>query len=425
MRPHLLKCWAILIFIFFCNIVHSFQFLVYFDGSLHHSTFSERNKNIPSIAIGSAVIYTCHDNSPQDADVLMGFGTQQFPIYPDITSADVEYDGFILALGQLHQCLLLYRAANSLEIPSSWDGDIIIRGDCKTIIDQMNGHSTPRKQRLKYNKASEIIQHIFHLIDDDYMKPLHQSVHFIYEHVTRDKNEFCDLLCKQALYTLQRNHLDQIVESIHATSQDSSSFSIANHPIIVKAGTSLKTTSKKNIHPTPFSILLERIVNFDNVHLPISWRPSLYLTIALSAIPSKDPMTLYHVGQLLVDIASKWKPGSHLESEQEDLYTQWLHVGLILQYVGSIHLGLSENEIKKIIKRFPTVSHDVLQTTNVGMMDTWLRQKMEDLYTRSMSLVSMDSFRMSNQLQDYVNNCTVSPRNYERMSGNQTWCWVQ
>lgn len=325
----------------------------------------------------------------------MGYGTQLVPISPGITSSDVEYHGFLLALHQLHHLLNLHNSyTKSMEISwtcnvqrvqiQQWDGEIIIRGDCKTIIDQMKGRSTPRKQRHHYIKALDIIQHICHLdmnlnhVDDDYgCTQAPRCVHFIYEHVMRDKNSFCDLLCTQALYELQRNLFDEILESINYVSKDPF---VCNYQTMDLSAS--QNTARKYHTPTPHSTLLQRISELDEVHLPISWRPALLLSIALSAIRFKDPMTLYSTGQLLVDTVTKLHPSS-LGIEGEDLISQWLDVGTTMRYVRTT------NETK----RFRTVSSVLVRN---DVWDISWTQLIENLHLRSMSIVSLASVALSN-----------------------------
>ncbi len=85
-----------------------------------------------------------------------------------VTSADVEYEGLKLGI----KWLVDHISGGRFMFGS--DSTIYIRGDCKTVIDQMNSKSFPRKQRQHYNEASGLIQH------------LKKGYEISFEHVSRE-----------------------------------------------------------------------------------------------------------------------------------------------------------------------------------------------------------------------------------------------
>jgi hypothetical protein len=89
------------------------------------------------MAIGSAAIYytfnSClpenvvQSTATDDDNIfiipkskLIGYGSQVFPIFPDITSTDVEYDGLLLALHQLQLYLVTSTHCHKLISSSSF-----------------------------------------------------------------------------------------------------------------------------------------------------------------------------------------------------------------------------------------------------------------------------------------------------------------
>jgi len=406
--------------------LHAFKIVLYFDGSLHHSLQSRIGKNqkkTPSIAIASAAIYTLVPSYLPSSECIcecIGYTAHPIPIYPQITSADVEYDGFLLALQQLQSYLTTTR--DSRNIPSHHDGDVIIRGDCKTVIDQMNGHSIPRKLRQKHTQALQFIQRMKQQqhskettsspTNDNNHQPY--AIHFVYQHVTRDKNIFCDWLCKDTLYKLQRQHMDTYVEFIQNTTQNVIlSKNTTNHKFMI-----WDPKSKKYISSSLFlSMILQNITNVDEIHLPMNWRPTLYFPLASFALDTRDPITLYHIGQLLAvktSTSTTTTPTKHVPSTTttmnsssstqprrlEDIQYHFFEMGILLQYIGGIHLPAYDKDIKLLFKKYSTLLQSVDTTSfklNDPSMDSsspWMllfKEKMYDLYLQSMSIIVRDS----------------------------------
>uniref|UniRef100_A0A7S4T3B0 RNase H type-1 domain-containing protein n=1 Tax=Ditylum brightwellii TaxID=49249 RepID=A0A7S4T3B0_9STRA len=130
-----------------------------------------------------------------------------------ITSATVEYEALILGLNGLIRYFDMKDSSIIALLPDNV-GDqsassqptpvspikreeehciIIVRGDCKTVIDQMNGISLPRKQRRYFVQAKELLEKIEHK----------WNVHFVFEHVPRDQNILCDYICYKVAQMIQ------------------------------------------------------------------------------------------------------------------------------------------------------------------------------------------------------------------------------
>lgn len=132
-----------------------------------------------------------HDNEQEER--LVAFGGSCIPIFPGITSADTEYDGLLLGLTWLVNAVSsdqeyeyeLKGMMNNNEHQILYPTTLIIRGDCKGVIDQLKSRSVPRKMEEKYLLAMDRIQTL---------RETYATICF--EHVPRADNCFCDALCK-------------------------------------------------------------------------------------------------------------------------------------------------------------------------------------------------------------------------------------
>jgi ribonuclease HI len=105
-----------------------------------------------------------------DDGTLLALGGKSISLIPGITSADVEYEGLLFGLQWLDR---------------QWDDEhLIIRGDCKTIVDQLNGHAVPRKLLSKYEVSMDLLRRIG------------ERATVVYQHVLRKENILCDFVCE-------------------------------------------------------------------------------------------------------------------------------------------------------------------------------------------------------------------------------------
>jgi len=155
---------------------------------------------------------------------LAAIGGRYLPIVPGITSADTEYDGLLLGLEWLVCAFSSDQEIYNMDLYKDDEQrllgpKLIIRGDCKTVIDQLESRSIPRKMEEKYNLAVQRIESLKELysefqqrivcknLDDETVL---QELTICFEHVPRENNHFCDAICKLVINQKQA----QIVESI-------------------------------------------------------------------------------------------------------------------------------------------------------------------------------------------------------------------
>ena len=134
---------------------------------------------------------------------LLALGGSHLELLPTTTSADVEYEGLIFGLQEV-----LHLFSESSFPALKWPISIIVKGDCKTVIDQMNERAKPRKQRIQYAQAKVLVQKL----SEEFKASL------TFEHVSRDKNTICDHACRKIVEYTQlkdmtslRNMINEIV----------------------------------------------------------------------------------------------------------------------------------------------------------------------------------------------------------------------
>ena len=156
---------------------------------------------------------------------------------------------------------------------------LIIRGDCKAVIDQLNSRSNPRKTEEYYTAAMEKIQRI-----QDRSSVMETS----FEHVGRENNILCDTLCKLVLNIEQT----RVVESIQDVICMGEAESITKHITytnnnIRKRSTKKNTFVPKSIH---YATVIEEIANCS--HICVSSRLALACLLSKSAVRTQDAAIL-------------------------------------------------------------------------------------------------------------------------------------
>ena len=89
-------------------------------------------------ASASAALFLKEKDESSADERLLAIGAKS--LSGTLTSADAEYEGLLMGLEHL-ESLLLYHDSYAME------QQLIIRGDCKAVIDQLNSRSNPRNFR--------------------------------------------------------------------------------------------------------------------------------------------------------------------------------------------------------------------------------------------------------------------------------------
>ena len=250
------------IYIHFLNmIITQFLLLVlHFDGSLVPATFMSSRKPMATCAAAIA-----------SEGQILALGVKR--IRNSVTSADVEYEGLKLGI----KWLVDHISSDRFMFGS--DSTIYIRGDCKTVIDQMNSKSFPRKQRQHYNEASDLIQH------------LKKGYEVSFEHVSRENNVLCDASCS----VLQNVLLSQQVQRYTLDIQQLESSYVVN-PLRLSKKKLLKT-NESVIRP-----LVESLKDF-----PFSFQPYYLCELCALTWAKNDYVGLRVIGETILEQIKVWK----------------------------------------------------------------------------------------------------------------------
>ena len=286
-------------------LFNAIALVLYFDGSLRvphdpnpqivpHSTSCQFLPPMASCAGALLLDDNSDDDEKEGVDVHKRLGRRneviaiKGKIIDDVilTSANVEYEGLLLALKLLFNFLDENKTSNLYTIS---DKVVTIRGDCKTVIDQLNDVSKPRKQRDYYDRAICLVENII----------TNFNITISFEHVLRDQNQLCDSVCHDVIQKHQNEFigtLDRVIEDI-----------ISKEPIMKLPSSKKKRLNCKDTH---FSNLINDLSDWDlksRSRIPLSIRPYWLCKIALHAEQIDDYVAMRLVGEALIKSSKQWK----------------------------------------------------------------------------------------------------------------------
>ncbi len=207
------------------------------------------------------------------------------------TSADAEYEGLLMGLDQLATVL-----ASCDDDVLGEHHELIIRGDCKAVIDQLNSRSNPRKTEIYYEQAIEKIQHI---------KEISSVTTFAFELVPRESNTLCDTLCKLVLNIEQKRVVASVQDLIlsdeeEILSKEQNSVAI-NNVHMRKRSVKKKSFRLKSNH---YEVAMEEIRN--NSRICQSSRLALACLLSRSAIRTNDVAILLQLSDFFLQSSRKF-----------------------------------------------------------------------------------------------------------------------
>jgi hypothetical protein len=195
-------------------------------------------------------------------------------------SAEAEYEGVILGLDGLLQLYRDHSDVNGVFRSSSASSStpvvITIEGDCKTVIDQLQGNAHPRKLEQYYNRAIGLIQQL--------------PFDFRYQHIPRAENVLCDRICARILEEQQFEALESAYQEL--------AFIRTN---------ATRVGEERSSEDSLASFLHRHFGSAGNNFIPLSQRPTLYRSIASTASRIRDFATMVAVGNILeTEVKSVW-----------------------------------------------------------------------------------------------------------------------
>ena len=293
--------------------------VLYFDGSLRpprdpipgFTRYTASSQDMDKIASCSAAILMEPNESFDRAEghsrnnnvhngQVVAIGGQLLHLTPGMTSADAEYDGLLLGLEEL--CFYLSKDENvNARMFNSVDHVLTIRGDCKAIIDQFNGRSTPRKLELKYNIAKDRIRSIkdmhFTRANKEDSPQCTKLLSVSFEHIQRDNNHLCDAICNLSVNQWQRYSVASIYDSIRIGE--------AQAP-----DETCNPASKSKRNPTNnphFRKAFGGICNIDSsLKLCHSSQLALACELAVAAIQQRDFTILVELADFFLVMSRRW-----------------------------------------------------------------------------------------------------------------------
>ena len=240
--------------------VTSLQIIVQFDGSLR----PPNDFGSPTFSLGRMAACACTISRitvDSDEPRLLAIGGKRLNVTSTMTSGEAEYEGLLFALRSLRTFIERQNKSDVTLISS-----ISISGDCKTIIDQMNGKSNARKMEQFYLRALAEVDALAR-------EPFHDTLlgKLRFYHIPRTKNIICDKISASIIMHEQHKAYDGVWSDL-----------------------------LNNEGPGGCSIDLIGILDKWFVHqksfLPLSRRPSLYRYMAELAIKKRDFVGLREVG---------------------------------------------------------------------------------------------------------------------------------
>lgn len=110
----------------------------------------------------------------------LALGSRFLPVPVGMTSGHAEYEGLLLGLEWL--------STKNKDFMGESKQDLIVQGDCKTVIDQLSGKSHSRKLQIQHKQAQL------------YLQDIGQNFNSIeYQYIPRNLNSICDNLCANTI----------------------------------------------------------------------------------------------------------------------------------------------------------------------------------------------------------------------------------
>lgn len=287
-------------------------------------------------------LHSPNDTNGHEEEKLIAIGGRYLPNAPGMNAADTEYDGLLLGLEWLVHIFSSEEENGSNIIPvlNKWNDvsndeyqllddppKLIIRGDCKTVIDQLTSRSVPRKMETKYNLAMDRIKSLKDMYAAEHQQrtmcenldtadvSVSHELSLCFEHVPRGKNHFCDALCKLVINQKQ----SEIVESIHdliRLGEDDASKNTDSH----MKNRHIKK-SKRNRISHPKSDYFQQAMNkiHDTPQLCQSSRLALACKLTQASIRQKDAVVLSEMSAFFLQMSRRWSRMYYLGNARDSV----------------------------------------------------------------------------------------------------------
>jgi len=232
-----------------------------FDGSLR----PPRDFGFPTIP---AKLVTCSSSlsigqdSSNDGVLFSPFALGCRRLVPNLglTSAQTEYEGLLLGLEFLND-LESFTDLVSKEETSTTENSLLIIGDCKAVIDQINGKSIPRKMGTMHERSVDIMTQLGNKFDMVEAR-----------HIPRTENILCDSLCADLMTVIEWQEYNDCQTEL---------WMCHDEPSKTSAG----------------DVYTRYLKDENKCHIPYSKRPSLYQSMVSLSRTMDEFDTLVEVGE--------------------------------------------------------------------------------------------------------------------------------
>ena len=229
--------------------------LLQFDGSLRPPS----DVGMPTCSLGKLAACACSIrvmdsicNFPPIPLLLGGKGLSAASL---LNSGDVEYEGLLLGLESLQMYLTEFA-----KFAHSNNFTILIQGDCKSVLNQMNGRAIPRKLVRHHQRACAAVCSI-----KDEMLIVGISCTFEYQHIPRTNNVLCDRVSASIIVQQQRMAINDVWNTVK-----------------------LLESSDHYVNAGGVEGILARYLQQGKSLIPLSMRPPLYQRLVALAISMQD-----------------------------------------------------------------------------------------------------------------------------------------
>lgn len=199
------------------------------------------------------------------------------------TSGEVEYEGLLFGLTQLNQYVSDDERAHT-------GRSVLVQGDCRNVIDQMNGVARPRKLETYHEKCKCLVTNM-------------SKYQFEFQHIPRTDNTIADRFAYRLVFRQQQNALKQLIHDMEQ---------YTNNPRKLMEDGRICSLKSDPILP---EFLAKHIGVSSESFIPFSIRPAIYHYVASFFFSVGDFQEILILGQWFQnEIEKEWRYTSTISS---------------------------------------------------------------------------------------------------------------
>ena len=285
---------------------------IWFDGCFR----PPKDPEFPTISQRMAVCACCIGRvTPQQTEgqnddyetriVPLAVGARELAVSIETTSQHAEYEGLLMGLEWLVEFIASQHREEDADDSSNKSPRkqprekivLMIEGDCKTVIDQLNGKSNPRKLEDLHHRAEGFLDELqaMTLIGSDSDGNENHSFHTEICHIPRSQNSVSDSLCNNWMSILGAKSWLENIRELERVQNDI-----------------LQPKNVSSLDPAPLTLLetFDRMIQSTKFSL----RLPLYEIVAKLALETENYELLIQIGEELLDEESSLKGPDNLDA---------------------------------------------------------------------------------------------------------------